>query len=53
MMTTDRTIQTTPMAPYAGMMSGMSLEDKLAVVSFLMGTMGNVSDTNRLPWSAL
>ena len=44
MTTTDLSIQTTPMAPYAGIMNGMSQEDKLAVVAFLMGSMGRTSD---------
>lgn len=35
------------MAPYAGLMSGMSKEDKLAVVDFLMGTIQKNDDKVR------
>ena len=44
METTVRNIQTTPMAPYAGIMSGMSQEDKLTVLSFLIGSMRETDD---------
>ena len=45
--TTVRNIQSTPMAPYAGLMGGMSQEDKLAVVAFLVGTMQASDDRTR------
>lgn len=47
MTTQVRNIQATPMAPYAGLMSGMTQEDKLTVVAFLMGTMQHSDDRTR------
>lgn len=44
MTTQVRNIQSTPMAPYASLMDGMSKEDKLTVVAFLMGTMQHADD---------
>ena len=44
MTTSFRNIQSTPMAPYTALLSGMSQEDKLAVVAFLMSTMQNTDD---------
>ena len=42
--TLAKNIQTTPMAPYVGLMREMSLKDKHAVVAFLMDTMGEGDD---------
>ena len=44
MAATDRNIQTTPMAPYVGIMNGMSQEDKMTVIAFLIDTMGRTND---------
>lgn len=37
-------LQSTPMAPYMGLMRGMSLKDKQTVVSFLIDTMKESDD---------
>ena len=42
MMTTMQRIQSTPMAPYVGLMEGMSNQDKVAVATFLVAMVPNV-----------
>lgn len=41
-MTTMQRIQSTPMAPYVGLMEGMSNQDKVAVATFLVAMVPNV-----------
>lgn len=41
-MKTMQRIQLTPMAPYVGLMEGMSNQDKIAVASFLVAMVPNV-----------
>ena len=42
--TVAKDIQTTPMAPYVGLMRDMSIKDKHVVVAFLMDTMEEGDD---------
>lgn len=43
-------LQSTPMAPYMGLMRGMSLKDKQTVVSFLIDTMKESDDRLLFDW---
>ncbi len=48
-MTSLQRIESTPMAPYVGLMEKMSNQDKIAVATYLVATVPNVKVVEEIP----